>query len=141
MTTATALRQRRRPRCLLPLLLLVLATAAGKTGECLLAACWSHILRGMGRAIQSGAGRSRDRRLAAAAPPGNRLARGGARTTRCSSGQPPRATRRRPTKQTNATADAAAYEYLVGANAHWMPTAAATGDTGSVDAALDGLQV
>lgn len=34
-----------------------------------------------------------------------------------------------------------AYEYLVGANAHWMPSIAAFGDTASVDAVLDGLQV
>jgi hypothetical protein len=37
--------------------------------------------------------------------------------------------------------DAAAYEYCVGANAYWMPSAATAGDTGSVDVVLDSLQV
>ncbi|KAI8465905.1 MAG: glycoside hydrolase superfamily [Monoraphidium minutum] len=35
---------------------------------------------------------------------------------------------------------AAAYEYLVGANAHWMPSSASHNEEGNVDIALDGLQ-
>jgi hypothetical protein len=32
------------------------------------------------------------------------------------------------------------HEYMVGANANWMPNAAANGDRASVDAVMDGLQ-
>ncbi|GBF90310.1 Mannan endo-1,4-beta-mannosidase [Raphidocelis subcapitata] len=35
---------------------------------------------------------------------------------------------------------AAAYEYMVGANAYWMPFQATAGDTGNVDTVLDSLQ-
>ena len=35
----------------------------------------------------------------------------------------------------------AAYEYLIGANAYWMPASVVFNEAGSVHAALDGLQV